>query len=107
MGGLKEIERQVEIVRETPLSALDGYDAVSLWKMWEAGNEGALYTLIRYNAKDVLSLPKLAEMAYNGLANGISAPVPPLKPWIVSRIDVPYDPDVIRSLRVRRPSIWL
>ena len=105
-GGLKAIEREIGMVRETPLSSLDGYDAVRLWKMWEAGDEGALHTLIRYNAEDVLSLPRLADMAYNELAQEITAPVPLLKGWEVPRTDLPYDLDVIRRLRSSRPSAW-
>ena len=105
-GGLKAIERQVGMDRGRPLSTLDGYDAVRLWQMWEKGDKGALYTLVRYNAEDVLSLPKLADMAYNGLVDGISAPVPSLKGWEVPRMELPYDLDVIRKLRSSRPSAW-
>ena len=70
--------------------------------MWTAGNDGALKTLVRYNAEDVLSLPKLAEIAYNRLAAGIEAPVSALEQWSYSQIDLPYDTDVIRSLKMPR-----
>ena len=68
--------------------------------MWALGNEGALKTLIRYNAEDVLSLPKLAEIAYNRLASTIDAPTSELEQWTYPQTDLPYDPDVIRSLRM-------
>ena len=68
--------------------------------MWALGNEGALKTLVRYNAEDVLSLPKLAEIAYNRLASKIEAPVSALKQQTYPQIELPYDTDVIRSLRM-------
>ena len=105
-GGLKRIERETGMFRESDLSSLDGYDAVRLWRMWEDGDEGALATLIRYNAEDVLSLPRLADMAYNELLNEIIAPVQSLREWKVPSINIPYDLDVIRKLRTQRTSLW-
>ncbi len=99
-GGLKSIEKQLHVQRPTELSSLDGYDAVRMWRMWTRGNEGALKTLVRYNAEDVLSLPKLAEIAYGRLAACLDAPVSPIKEWKYPKVKLPYDPDVIRSLRV-------
>ena len=64
-----------------------------------AGDEGALKTLIRYNAEDVLSLPKLAEIAYNRLASGLGAPAPKLDPQAYPELDLPYDPAVIANLK--------
>ena len=99
-GGLKSIESRLRVGRPTELSSLDGFDAVRMWRMWTAGNDGALETLVRYNAEDVLSLPKLAEVAYNRLASTIEAPAPALGKWEYEEVDLPYDPDVIRSLRM-------
>ena len=73
--------------------------------MWEGGDEGALHTLIGYNAEDVLSLPRLADLAYNELAYEIGAPVPSLKEWKTPRVDLPYDLDVVRKLRSSRPTV--
>jgi len=45
---------------------VDGFFAVQLW--WEYlnnGNEGALQTLLAYNASDVVDLELLLVMAYN------------------------------------------
>ena len=101
-GGLKSVERRLQVGRPTELSSLNGYDAVRMWRMWTAGNDGALKTLVRYNAEDVLSLPKLAEIAYNRLAAGIDAPVSALEQQAYPQVDLPYDTDVIRSLKMPR-----
>ena len=102
-GGLKSIERRMGVGRPSELSSLDGYDAVRMWRMWTRGDEGALDTLIRYNAEDVLSLPKLAEMAYRSIAKDIGAPNGDLESWDYPDEDLPYDPDVIRALSAPRP----
>ncbi len=97
-GGLKSLERQMGVGRPSELSALNGYDAVRMWRMWARGNDGALQTLVRYNAEDVLSLPKLAEIAYGRISDSIGAPSAVLDPWTYPDTDLPYDPDVIRML---------
>ncbi|HJO81168.1 MAG TPA: ribonuclease H-like domain-containing protein, partial [SAR202 cluster bacterium] len=66
-GGLKKIEQRLKVGRPSELSTLDGYDAVLLWRMWLNGDQGAKDTLIRYNAEDVASLPRLAEITYTRL----------------------------------------
>ena len=101
-GGLKSIERQLGFRRPTQLSSLRGSDAIRMWRMWTLGDDGALKTLVRYNAEDVLSLPKLAEIAYNRLAAGIDAPASALEQWTYPQIDLPYDTDVIRRLKMPR-----
>ena len=98
-GGLKSIESRMGVGRPSELSLLNGYDAVRMWRMWARGDEGALHTLIRYNAEDVLSLPKLAEIAYRRIAKSIGAPNRGLSSWTYPDTDLPYDSDVIRSLR--------
>ncbi len=101
-GGLKSLERRLDVARPSALSSLNGYDAVRMWRMWQTGDEGALSTLIRYNAEDVLSLPKLAEKAYNRLSADIDSPAPNLRPWKYPEADIPYDGDVIARLKGRR-----
>ena len=98
-GGLKAIERRLGVGRPSELSSLDGYDAVWMWHMWTRGNQGALDTLIRYNAEDVLSLPKLAEIAYNRLSSSIGAPVCALEPVEYPETELEYDAEVIGWLR--------
>ncbi len=98
-GGLKAIERRLNAARPSALSSLSGYDAVRMWRMWERGDKGALDTLIRYNAEDVFSLPKLAETAYNNLAAAISAPAPRLDRFAYPENAPAYDLDVVARLR--------
>ena len=97
-GGLKAIEQRLGVGRPGELTVLDGFDAVRMWHMWERGNQGALDTLIRYNAEDVLSLPKLAEIAYNRLSSSIGSPASRLGALEYPEFDLPYDPDVIYYL---------
>ena len=98
-GGLKSIERQAEVGRPSELSALSGYDAVLLWRMWQYGSEAARDTLVRYNAEDVASLPALAEIVYNRLAERLPTDVSNLAPTHRHEIDLPYDIDVIDHLK--------
>lgn len=97
-GGLKVIERITNLGRPSEFSSLNGYDAVLMWRMWLDGDEGALNTLIRYNAEDVASLPALAELVYNQLR--ASLPLPPHVPSSWPRLidELPYEPKVIRWL---------
>ncbi len=63
-GGLKSIEREVQIDRDAALDGLDGWDAVRLWQQWRGGDEPALDLLLRYNAADTINLEPLAELLY-------------------------------------------
>ena len=102
-GGLKAIERQADVGRPSELTALSGYDAVLLWRMWHRGNAGARDTLIRYNAEDVASLPALAEIAYNRLLGRLAERLPMKVRGIGAMhrhdISLPYDADVIEHLK--------
>ncbi len=98
-GGLKAIEQQADVGRPSELSALSGYDAVLLWRMWQRGNERARDTLVRYNAEDVASLPALAEIAYNRLAGRLPTEVRSVAPSHRHEIELPYDSDVIEHLK--------
>ncbi len=54
-GGLKAVERQLGIYRET--AGIDGYDAMRLWERYvRLGDERALRLLLDYNREDVLNL---------------------------------------------------
>ncbi|WP_290818880.1 ribonuclease H-like domain-containing protein [Halovivax sp.] len=57
-GGLKRIERDLDIDRDTP--DITGRDAVRLWHEYERGDDEALETLIRYNRADTVNLERLA-----------------------------------------------
>lgn len=62
-GGLKRIERRLGLTRPDEVQGLDGFAAVRLWAEHQAGQPGALDTLLTYNACDVINLEPLLEMA--------------------------------------------
>ena len=64
-GGLKFIERELQIQRETAIEGLDGWDAVRLWHQWRGGDDEALDLLLRYNAADARNLEPLAELLFH------------------------------------------
>ena len=64
-GGLKRIEREVGIERDRP--DVSGRDAVRLWREYEAGDDGALETLVSYNREDAVNLRALADRATTAL----------------------------------------
>ena len=66
-GGLKSIERFLNIPRSPETADLNGLDAVRLWHEYQEGNEASLELLVQYNAEDVLNLAGLMELAYDGL----------------------------------------
>jgi uncharacterized protein YprB with RNaseH-like and TPR domain len=66
-GGLKQIERELDITRDSDLHQLDGIEAVRLWHRYRAGDKEALDRLIRYNAADTGNLEPLAEWLYDRL----------------------------------------
>ena len=71
-GGLKSIEKQTGIERESDVSHLTGRDAVKLWYRYKRNHdENALHTLIKYNIEDIENLKILMEMSYNKLKENI------------------------------------
>jgi uncharacterized protein len=66
-GGLKHIERELDITREPDLHQLDGMEAVRLWRQYRAGDAAALDLLVRYNAADTQNLEPLAECLFERL----------------------------------------
>jgi uncharacterized protein YprB with RNaseH-like and TPR domain len=62
-GGLKRIERQLDVVRDREFAMMTGEDAVRLWRLWERkGNRKALDLLLRYNEADVVNLQTIADI---------------------------------------------
>ena len=61
-GGLKKIEKELGIARESSIDGMDGYDAVRLWQAYQWGDDAALETLMRYNRADIVNLEPLMEM---------------------------------------------
>lgn len=66
-GGLKSIERHLDIIRSPRTAGLTGYDAVRLWREYLRGKDDSLEILLEYNREDVVNLEALAEHAYNRL----------------------------------------
>lgn len=64
-GGLKQIERDLGIVRDRP--DLSGKDAVRLWYDYRRGDEDALDTLVGYNREDVDHLETVADRVVSRL----------------------------------------
>ena len=64
-GGLKNIEKQFNLIRPAGFEDVDGFEAVRLFNHWQNGNEKAKDKLINYCQLDVLSsyLVALALMA--------------------------------------------
>ena len=76
-----------------------------MWRMWRNGDKAARDTLVRYNAEDVLSLPKIAEIVYDGLTDRLGVPCAKLEPSDVPDVTLPFDERVIerlREMKVRR-----
>lgn len=65
-GGLKNIEKQLEITRGD-VDGVDGREAVRLWKQYQKGDQKALQKLIKYNQKDVTNLKQLLNIVYKRL----------------------------------------
>jgi len=98
-GGLKKIEKAVGLDRGDDLSMLSGRDAVTLWNLAQDGEPHALETLIRYNAEDVTSLPRLAEYAYGQNSVGTPMAVPGFfSPARFDTSTLPYDSALVQYL---------
>ena len=74
-GGLKEIEKQLNIQRPKELECLRGHNAVELWKMWKVtGEERYIKLLLQYNDEDCYNLKRIAEYSIPKLWNQIRNP---------------------------------
>lgn len=77
-GGLKQIERRLGIARTEEESG-SGLEAVLLWDEYVRHGDGrALEKLVAYNARDVLSLPKLAHHVLRQSIQNYPGPLPEL-----------------------------
>jgi uncharacterized protein YprB with RNaseH-like and TPR domain len=67
-GGLKAIERELDVRRDRRVEYMTGEDAVYLWRLWERhGKKNALDLLVEYNSEDCRNLKFLSDFAYRGL----------------------------------------
>ncbi len=62
-GGLKAVEKQMNICREDEVADLCGFDATVLWSRYVRGDNQALESLIKYNLADVVNLKTMLEQA--------------------------------------------
>jgi uncharacterized protein YprB with RNaseH-like and TPR domain len=63
-GGLKKIEKDLDLIRDPKINGMNGYDAVMLWKAYQWGDKSALETLTQYNTADIVNLKPLMEFGY-------------------------------------------
>lgn len=70
-GGLKAIEKERGLLRESDIDGMDGYEAVRLWRAYEWGDQRALELLIKYNTADIVNLKPLMEMGYDELKKAV------------------------------------
>ncbi len=67
-GGLKKVEKQLNIRRSQIVENLYGGDAVQLYRMWRgSGDDYYLRLLVEYNEEDVINLKRIADYAYSEL----------------------------------------
>ncbi len=65
-GGLKDMEKQVGIVREEDIADVRGAEAITLWGQWTQRNDRAAYDrLVTYCKADCTNLQPFAEHIYN------------------------------------------
>ncbi len=64
-GGLKNIEREVGIVRDAEVVGVDGFEAIRLWNRYQRGCQKSLEKLIKYNEQDIVHLKTLLEYYLN------------------------------------------
>ena len=67
-GGLKEIEKQLNIKRNRIIEKLYGGDAITLYRMYKAsGDKYYLNLLAEYNEEDVINLKTITDYVTNKL----------------------------------------
>lgn len=68
-GGLKAIEKEFGLLRNSEIDGMDGLDAIRLWNEYQWGDNKALELLIQYNSADIKNLKPLMEMGYKMMKN--------------------------------------
>ena len=66
-GGLKSVEKKMNICREEEVADLSGFDATVLWNRYVRGDDYALESLVKYNLADIVNLKTMLELAYQWL----------------------------------------
>lgn len=61
-GGLKHVEKKLNIKRDRILEHVRGHDAAELWRCWHAtGDRDFLDMLVKYNEEDCINLKTIAD----------------------------------------------
>ena len=76
-GGLKRLEKRMGLKRPPEVDGLSGWDAVKLWQRHMRGEDGALDTLLAYNACDIINLKPLLEYSCRELGQRLLGRVIP------------------------------
>lgn len=67
-GGLKHIEKELNVKRDDSVEEMSGADAVYMWRKWEkTGNREYLDLLLKYNEEDIVNLKPLSEYVVKNL----------------------------------------
>lgn len=64
-GGLKSVEKQLGISRQSEVDGIDGFGATILWNRYIRGDLDALKLLLQYNFADVTNLEVLMDLSYS------------------------------------------
>lgn len=70
-GGLKQVERDLGMDRETDI---DGREAIDLWHRYRAGDDAALDRLVRYNRRDATTLLPILDEVTDRLHHDVFEP---------------------------------
>lgn len=97
-GGLKTIEKQLDLKRPLDVRNIDGYEAVRLFNRWQTGDETAGKKLVRYCESDVLATYLTAGRLLQESGLNLSLPDPDAfftrtgKKWLTNRQETPQVP---------------
>ena len=63
-GGLKKIEKDLDIYRDKEIGDITGFEAVKLWYRYQEGDKSSLGKLVKYNIADVENLKIMMDFAF-------------------------------------------
>ncbi len=63
-GGLKDMEKQIGIVRAADIKGMRGLEAIQLWGAWKGGDQAAYQRLTTYCKADCVNLKEFADHVY-------------------------------------------
>jgi uncharacterized protein YprB with RNaseH-like and TPR domain/predicted nuclease with RNAse H fold len=99
-GGLKSLEKQLGISRQSEVVGIDGFGATILWNRYTRGDLDALKLLLQYNFADVTNLEVLMELSYSMMRGRILSG---LGHWPTNQKIPPPDAKLTRKLFT---SVW-